>query len=80
MPWWGWLGGFCAATYVVVTFLAIPEIGAATTVALTVTGQQLFSAVIDNYGLFRMPKRALTKRRIAGLVLLMLGSVLVQFA
>ncbi|HWL98872.1 MAG TPA: DMT family transporter [Nocardioidaceae bacterium] len=80
MPWWGWLGGFCAATYVVVTFLAIPEIGAATTVALTVTGQQLFSAVIDNYGLFRMPKRALTSRRIAGLALLVLGSVLVQFA
>jgi transporter family-2 protein len=78
MPWWGWLGGFCAATYVVVTFLMIPEIGAATTVALTVTGQQLFSAVIDHFGLFRMPKRALTGRRIAGLALLLAGSILVQ--
>lgn len=78
MPWWGWLGGFCAATYVVVTFLMIPEIGAATTVALTVTGQQLFSAVIDHFGLFRMPKRALSGRRIAGLALLLVGSVLVQ--
>jgi len=78
MPWWGWLGGFCAATYVVVTFLMIPEIGAATTVALTVTGQQLFSAVIDHFGLFRMPKRALTQRRIAGLALLLVGSILVQ--
>lgn len=78
MPWWGWLGGFCAASYVVVTFLMIPEIGAATTVALTVTGQQLFSAVIDHFGLFRMPKRALTGRRIAGLALLVAGSILVQ--
>jgi bacterial/archaeal transporter family-2 protein len=78
VPWWGWLGGFCAATYVVVTFLMIPEIGAATTVALTVTGQQLFSAVIDHFGLFRMPKRALSGRRIAGLALLVVGSILVQ--
>lgn len=78
VPWWGWLGGFCAATYVVVTFLMIPEIGAATTVALTVTGQQLFSAVIDHFGLFRMPKRALSGRRVAGLALLLVGSILVQ--
>jgi uncharacterized membrane protein YdcZ (DUF606 family) len=37
---------------------ADPETGAATTAALTVTGQQLFSAVIDNHGLFRMPDAA----------------------
>ena len=47
MPWWGWLGGACAAGYVTGTFLLIPEIGAAVTVALTVTGQQLASAAID---------------------------------
>jgi transporter family-2 protein len=80
MPWWGWLGGLCAAAYVTATFLVIPEIGAATTVALTVTGQQLLSAVIDNYGLFRMPHRALTSRRVTGLALLVAGSAFVQFA
>lgn len=79
MPWWGWLGGACAAAYVTATFLLIPEIGAATTVALTVTGQQLFSAVIDNFGLFRLPRRPLTTYRVVGLVLLITGSVLVQF-
>jgi bacterial/archaeal transporter family-2 protein len=78
MPRWGWLGGACAAAYVTATFMLIPVIGAATTVALTVTGQQLASAVIDSRGLFRMPKRALTRRRIAGLVLLVAGSALVQ--
>jgi bacterial/archaeal transporter family-2 protein len=78
MPWWGWLGGVCAAAYVTATFLLIPQIGASTTVALTVTGQQLFSALIDNSGLFRMPKRPLTTRRITGLGLLIAGSVLVQ--
>ncbi|QUH02248.1 DMT family transporter [Saccharopolyspora erythraea] len=78
MPWWGWLGGACAAAYVTATFTLIPVIGAATTIALTVTGQQLASATIDNYGLFRLPRRPLTPRRSAGLALLVLGSALVQ--
>ena len=78
MPWWGWLGGGCAVVYVTATFLLIPEIGAATTVALTVTGQQLASAAIDGRGLFRMPRRPLTSQRLAGLVLLIAGSALVQ--
>ncbi len=60
MPWWGWLGAACAATYVTATFLLIPEIGAATTVALTVTGQQLASALIDHNGLFRLPRRPMS--------------------
>jgi transporter family-2 protein len=78
MPWWGWLGGFCAAAYVTATFLLIPTIGAAVTVALTVTGQQLASALIDQFGLFRMPRRPLTAPRVGGLVLLIAGSVLIQ--
>lgn len=78
MPWWGWLGGACAAAYVTATFMLIPEIGAATTVALTVTGQQLASALIDHRGLFQMPRRPFTSVRITGLALLVVGSALVQ--
>ncbi|MFC4946354.1 DMT family transporter [Pseudonocardia sp. GCM10023141] len=78
MPWWGWLGGLCAAAYVTATFLLLPTIGAAVTVALTVTGQQLASALVDQFGWFRMPRRPLTAARGGGLVLLVVGSVLVQ--
>jgi transporter family-2 protein len=78
LPWWGWLGGACAAAYVTATFLLIPTIGAATTVALTVTGQQLASALIDHNGLFRLPRRPLSAPRLSGLALLLVGSVLVQ--
>jgi transporter family-2 protein len=78
MPWWGWLGGACAAGYVTGTFLLIPAIGAAVTVALTVTGQQLASAAIDSRGWFRLPRRSFTAHRGAGLVLLIAGSLLIQ--
>ncbi|WOX25291.1 DMT family transporter [Streptomyces solicathayae] len=80
MPWWGWLGGACAAAYVTGTFLLIPEIGAAVTVALTVTGQQLTSALIDQRGLFRLPRRALSGPRATGLGLLLAGSLAIQLA
>jgi len=78
MPWWGWVGGVVAATYVTATFLLIPAIGAATTVALTVTGQQVASAAIDHYGGFRLPSRRLTAARLSGLCTLVAGSALVQ--
>lgn len=78
MPWWGWLGGFCAAAYVTATFTLIPVIGAATTIALTVTGQQVASSAIDHYGLLRLPKRPLAAARIAGMGLLIAGSALIE--
>ncbi|GIJ67682.1 DMT family transporter [Virgisporangium ochraceum] len=78
VPWWGWLGGACAAAYVTGTFLLIPRIGAATTIALTVTGQQVASALIDHRGLFRLPRRRLTAARAAGLALLVAGCLLAQ--
>jgi transporter family-2 protein len=78
VPWWGWLGGACAVVYVGATFLLIPRVGAAATVAFTVTGQQLASAAIDHLGLFRLPRRPLSATRGGGLALLVGGSLLVQ--
>lgn len=78
MPRWGWLGGVCAVGYVTGTFMLLPQIGAAVTVALTVTGQQLASALIDTRGLFRLPLRPFTAGRGVGLLLLVAGSLLIE--
>ena len=78
VPWWGWLGGLCGATYVTSVFLLIPEIGAAPTIALTVAGQQLASVLVDRYGLLRLPRRPITRRRLAGVATLLAGVALVQ--
>ena len=56
VPWWGWLGGACGATYATSVFVLIPEIGVAPTVALTVAGQQIASVFVDRYGLLRLPR------------------------
>jgi transporter family-2 protein len=77
LPWWGWLGGVCGATYVTAVFLLIPEIGAAPTVALTVAGQQLASVLVDRHGLLRLPRRPITARRLGGVATLLAGVTLV---
>jgi len=73
MPWWGWLGGFAGATYVTTVFTAIPVIGAATTVGLTVAGQQVASVFVDRYGWFRLPQRPVSTMRLIGVALLLAG-------
>lgn len=80
LPWWGWLGGLCGATYVTSVFLLIPEIGVAATVALTVGGQQIASVFVDRHGLLRLPQREVSRRRLAGVALLLAGVALIQVA
>jgi bacterial/archaeal transporter family-2 protein len=80
VPWWGWLGGLCGASYVTSVFLLIPEIGTAATIALTVAGQQLASLLVDRYGLFRLPRRPLSAVRLAGVALLLAGVALIQLS
>jgi len=78
LPWWGWLGGLVGATYVTSVFVLIPRIGVAPTIALTVAGQQLASLLVDRYGLLRLPRRAISAVRLAGVVLLLAGVILIQ--
>jgi transporter family-2 protein len=78
LPWWGWLGGLCGATYVVSVFAFIPEIGVAPTVALTVAGQQTASIFVDRHGLLRLPRREISRRRLLGVGLLLAGVALIQ--
>jgi bacterial/archaeal transporter family-2 protein len=78
MPWWGWLGAFCGATYVTTVFTAIPVIGTAAAVGLTVAGQQIASLFVDRYGWFRLPRREISALRYAGVALLLIGVALIQ--
>ena len=73
MPWWGWIGAICGATYVTTVFVAIPAIGTAATVGLTVAGQQIVSLFVDRHGWFRLPQREISALRFAGVVVLLLG-------
>jgi len=80
VPWWGWLGGVAGAVYVTSVFLAIPRVGAASTVALTVAGQQLAGVAADRWGLLRLPRRPVTGVRLGGVGVLLAGVAVLQLA
>jgi transporter family-2 protein len=54
-------------------FTAIPVIGTAAAVALTVAGQQVASVFVDCYGWLRLPQRPVSGLRLAGVLLLLAG-------
>ena len=79
MPWWGWLGGIAGAIYVTTMFTAIPVIGAAAATGFTVAGQQIASVLVDRYGWLRLPQRPVSRLRLTGVVVLLLGVAVIKF-
>jgi transporter family-2 protein len=77
VPWWALVGGLLGAFYVTVALIAVRTLGASSLTALVVAGQLAVAVAIDRFGLFGIAKQQIAASRIAGLVLLLAGVVLV---
>lgn len=76
LPAWVWAGGLCGAVALTAMTSAAPRLGAASMIALVVTGQVLFSLIIDKYGLFGAVVYPLTLQRVIATLLLLAGAFL----
>jgi transporter family-2 protein len=76
-PWWALIGGALGAVYVTVALLAVRTLGAAGLTAVVILGQLSMSVVIDRFGLLGVDRIHVGPQRIAGLVLLLAGVLLV---
>jgi bacterial/archaeal transporter family-2 protein len=75
---WIWVpGGMLGIAVLAVLTFAPPRIGSLGTFAVLITGQLLVSLVIDSVGLFGMDRVPLSVTRVAGLLLLLGGGILV---
>lgn len=72
------LGGFFGAAYLGVSIVLVPRLGAATVVALVVTGQLISSLIIDRFGLLGVPPHPFGPARALGALLLVAGVVLIR--
>lgn len=77
VSWYYLLGGLLGAVYVANALIAVTAIGAGGVAAATITGQLTFSVLIDRFGLFGLDQVALSPERVAGVVLLLAGTVLI---
>ncbi len=51
LPWWVLTGGLYGAFFLAATTFAVPKLGSATMIATVVTGQVIFSLLLDRIGL-----------------------------
>lgn len=77
VPWWQLSGGLFGAFFVTMTIIGVPKIGTAAVLALTIVSQLTAGLVMDHYGVFGMRGIPVDGKRIAGVVLLLIGVFLV---
>lgn len=78
IPWWAWSGGMFGAIFVGLGIFLVPQLGAATFIALLVTGQMLASITFDHFGWMGLAQRSLDLTRMLGVALLIGSVVLIR--
>jgi len=76
-PWWSWLGGLFGLLYGLAAVFLGSELGAATLMALVVTGQLVCSVVLDHFGWVGFEPHPASLWRIAGCVMMIAGLALI---
>src|SRR3954451_6047470 len=77
VSWYYLLGGLLGAVYVTNALIAVSTIGAGGVAAATITGQLTASVAIDRLALFGLDEVPLTRERILGVGLLLVGTLLI---
>jgi len=77
-PWSFYVGGLCGFVVILSLAFAFPRIGAGVAIALVVLGQGAAALAIDHFGLLGMPAEPVTTARVAGLLLVGGGIVLIR--
>ncbi|MGD9825209.1 DMT family transporter [Desulfobacter sp.] len=77
--WSLWLAGLLGAFYVTATIVLAPRLGTALTFGLVVAGQLVMAVVMDHFGLFGMPVQPVNWFRLAGIALIVGGTMLIRW-
>ena len=78
VPWWAWSGGVFGAIFIGLAIVLVPQLGAATFIALLVTGQMLTAVALDHFGVLGLAQRSIDLPRLLGIALLIGGVVLIR--
>jgi transporter family-2 protein len=77
VPWHYLTGGILGAAYVTTVLVSVRTLGAGGVTAATIAGQLTMAVAIDQLGILGVAKHPITTARVAGIVLLGLGTYLV---
>jgi len=74
---WEMSGGLYGAFFVALMILAVPRLGVTTVMAALIVAQLVTGLVFDHYGLMGMRVAPFDLKRVLGVVLLVMGTVLI---
>ncbi len=77
-PWWAWIGGVLSAFVVVVSLVGVKQDGAGGIIAGTVFGQLACALLLDHFGWLGVKQSPANAYRIAGLIFMCIGALLMQ--
>ena len=73
-----WIGGLLGAFFVTAGVMLVPRFGVAMTFSLIIAGQMIVTLIIDHFGLLGVPVKEVSLARIAGIILIAGGVVLIR--
>lgn len=77
IPWYVLCAGFIGVVIVGTISYAVPRLGLATTLTLAIIAQLVLGALLAHFGLFGAVQRPLDLSRVAGIVILLIGTWLI---
>jgi transporter family-2 protein len=78
IPWWAWSGGLFGAIFIAAAIFLVPQLGAATFIALLIAGQMIASVTFDHFGWLGLAQRSIDLPRLVGVALLIGGVILIR--
>jgi transporter family-2 protein len=77
-PWWIWTGGLLGIFFVSGIVVILARLGTVLSFSLVLAGQMLAAVIIDQYGWLGVSIREISWGRIAGVLLLIIGVVMIR--
>lgn len=78
LTWWHWCGGLMGAFFITVSAFAGPRIGALLFMTLVLAGQLSMALALDHFGWAGFREAPISLGKMAGLLLIILGVVLIR--
>jgi transporter family-2 protein len=77
-PAYYWIGGLLGAMFVTSIIFIAPITGIVTFLSISLAGQFFMALIVDHYGLFKIAQNELNPGKIVGIVVIFLGTFIVQ--
>lgn len=77
-PWWMWIGGILGGLYVLANVYLSRIIGTGMTVVVLLVGSTTGGILVDHFGIFESPKKAVNRQKILGVLIMILGAAAIK--